>query len=307
MSKIDYRVVHVFPYSAQLPGGHRNAIISIMEGQIQQGINVQGIFPSGEVASPAQKPSLNHLPIYELDFSAPHLYRSALELARDCQNLIFHFHGFTFQYVRWARELAKQRIRYVITSHGQLHYRNWLHGLKKFAYVNFGMAFFRNANGLHFLTQREADRCKYLLPLWHQHRLVQPIPVVSPDPGTICPASRPQHGIPEQAFVFAYLGRIHTQHKGLDLLVRAFAKLATDRPPYLLLVGPDWAGGRQTLERLAKRLNCADRIRFMGGQYGEAKWRALKMADAFCANFVPGVRLRTRPHGAAVFDFLRKT
>jgi glycosyltransferase involved in cell wall biosynthesis len=65
------------------------------------------------------------------------------------------------------------------------------------------------------------------------------------------------------------------------LVVKAFARIATPANAFLVLVGPDFAGGRQRLEQLAGQLGCGERVRFLGSQIGEAKWNTLRMADAF--------------------------
>lgn len=281
MSKTDFRVVHLFPFSARLSGGHTNAIIAFMESQLQYGIDIRGLSPLGKNIPPEQSRRIEHLPIREMDFDAANFCATAMDSVTGCQHPVFHFTGITRPFVQLARSLEKAAIPYVFSSQGQLHYRGMIHWLKKFMYLNFAIPFVRNAGGLHFTTRRESTRCKYLLPLWRGPVLVHHNVVRVPDPGTVRPMSREQHGIPAEAFVFAYLGRLHIEHKGLDLLVKAFAKAFAGSNFYLVLIGPDWAGGRQFLERLAQRLNCGGRVRFLGPQFGDGKWGALKMADAF--------------------------
>jgi len=281
MSKTDYCVIHVFPYGAKLAGGHSNAVIAFMKSQMQQGINVQGLSPTTPGMPSVPWRSLDLLPIREMDFRAPNLCRRAMELAAGCQRPIVHFHGFMWDFPRFGWELAQAGIPYVITSQGQLHYRNLEHWAKKFLYINFVTRFFRNASGLHFLTWREQHRGRYLIPFWKKPVLMQANVVEVPEPGTVCPASREQYGIPAQAFVFAYLGRLHTKHKGLDTLVKSFARLPVDSNPCLVFIGPDWEGGQRRLERLARRLQCNGRVRFLGPQFGDRKWKSLGMADVF--------------------------
>jgi glycosyltransferase involved in cell wall biosynthesis len=71
------------------------------------------------------------------------------------------------------------------------------------------------------------------------------------------------------------------QHKGLDFLVEAFAEVSKAANIRLMLIGPDFAGGRAFLERLAQARGCETKVHFLGSQVGAAKWGALKMADAF--------------------------
>jgi glycosyltransferase involved in cell wall biosynthesis len=252
-----------------------------MEAQLQQGLDVRGLCPFTKDIPPALRGPIEQLPVREMDFEAPDFCRAAMESAAGGPPALFHFHGFVPQFQRLGRSLVRAGIPYVITSQGQLHYRDPLHWLKKFVYLNLVTPFFRQAGGLHFVTRRERIRCRYLLPGWRKPALVQHNVIKVPDPDTVSPAPRQQYGIPAQAFTFAYLGRLHIEHKGLDLLVEGFARLPPASNCCLALIGPDWAGGRPLLEGLAQRLNCAARIRFLGPEYGEQKWRLLKMADAF--------------------------
>ena len=281
ISDTDFRVIHVFPYTAHMAGGHSNAIIGFMEGQSRSGIDVRGICPvAGSIPRELERRIL-HLPIRELDFNAPNLCELAMESVKGCHRPLFHFHGYIRQFRKLSLHLARAGVHYVTTSHGQLHYREKFHWLKKFLFINFADAFFHNASGLHFLTEREMMRSSFVLPFWGRPILVQPNLIETPDPATIIPEPRDRHGIPANAFVFAYLGRLHVEHKGLDLILRSFAKLTSKCDAYLIFIGGDWEGGREHLEDLARQLGCCDRIRFLGMLQNESKWKALKMADAF--------------------------
>ena len=277
----EFRVIHVFPYSANWAGGHTNAAIAIMKAQRQHGIEVRGLSPFSAGIPSALWRSVETLPVQELDFTAPNPGQGALELAAGCSRPIFHFHGFMERFVPVGRELTKAGIPYVITSQGQLHYRQIVHWAMKFVYLNFVTRFFRNASGLHFTTQRARTRCRYLIPGWERPVLVQHNLVEVPDPATVSPASREHHGIPARAFLFAYLGRLDIEHKGLDVLVRSLAGLPSGSHLHLALIGPDWARGKWRLQRLAQRLNCAANVHFLGPHYGNDKWDLLRMADAF--------------------------
>jgi glycosyltransferase involved in cell wall biosynthesis len=101
-----------------------------------------------------------------------------------------------------------------------------------------------------------------------------------PDLATLPAASRSDYQIPQDATVLLFLGRMDVWVKGLNLLVEAFSCLPPDRFR-LVMAGPDWQKGRAELERLAGRLGCRDRIRFLGPIYGEKKWALLRMADVF--------------------------
>jgi poly(glycerol-phosphate) alpha-glucosyltransferase len=194
---------------------------------------------------------------------------------------IVHLHGVTWDIVHVARCLRQRSLPYVMTSHGALHYHGRLHFLKKFIVLNFLSSFARRANGIHFLSHRERRRFRWLVPGWSGNTVVIPTPAVVADPSQVMAAPRTDFAIPPDDFLFLYLGRIDVRTKGLDVLLHALSQTTPDTAARLAIVGPDWEGGRARLEVLAQTLGCADRVHFLGPQYGAKKWAVLKMADAF--------------------------
>lgn len=78
-----------------------------------------------------------------------------------------------------------------------------------------------------------------------------------------------------------FLSRIHRK-KGCDLLVEAFAKVASIRPDLdLVIAGPDQEGLAPTLKRRADELGVGGRIHWPGMLQGDAKWGAYRGAEAF--------------------------
>ncbi len=91
--------------------------------------------------------------------------------------------------------------------------------------------------------------------------------------------TRAELGLPEQAKVAIFVGRIAWE-KNLFFLLQAFASIHSQVPDlYLLLVG----GGPETkqLQELAHQLGVADRVIFVGQVPYEDVPGYLKMADAF--------------------------
>jgi glycosyltransferase involved in cell wall biosynthesis len=78
-----------------------------------------------------------------------------------------------------------------------------------------------------------------------------------------------------------YVGRLDIMQKGLDLLLRGFAVAAAGGGVRLVLVGPDWKGGRRRLERLALDLDLSDRAIFWGPAFDRMKFELLAGADFF--------------------------
>ncbi|MET9415371.1 glycosyltransferase family 4 protein [Streptomyces klenkii] len=77
-----------------------------------------------------------------------------------------------------------------------------------------------------------------------------------------------------------YLGRLETTSKGLDLLLRAYAKAAPDITAELHIVGD---GPHEDAARaLADRLGIADRVRWLGRVTGPARFEVLAAARLVC-------------------------
>ncbi len=73
-----------------------------------------------------------------------------------------------------------------------------------------------------------------------------------------------------------YLSRIHPK-KGIDQLIRAFATLSDDYT--LLIAGEGDVNYLSELKELAVKMGVSDRIKWLGGIYGDQKWRHLREAD----------------------------
>jgi glycosyltransferase involved in cell wall biosynthesis len=78
-----------------------------------------------------------------------------------------------------------------------------------------------------------------------------------------------------------FLSRIH-EKKGVDLLIRAFARSFASHPEYdLVVAGPDQSGLQAPLEKIAAELGVAQRIHWPGMLDGDAKWGAFRAAEFF--------------------------
>ncbi|MBU1348148.1 MAG: glycosyltransferase [Alphaproteobacteria bacterium] len=76
-----------------------------------------------------------------------------------------------------------------------------------------------------------------------------------------------------------FFGRIHPK-KGCDLLIEAFARTAAQSDVRLVMAGPDSEGWAETLKQRADALGVADRVVWPGPLYDDAKWGALRGAQA---------------------------
>ena len=78
-----------------------------------------------------------------------------------------------------------------------------------------------------------------------------------------------------------FLSRLH-EKKGVDVLVKAFARLATDYPDLdLVIAGPGEASLVQSIRALVKVVGLEARIHLPGMVWGDAKWGAMYGCRAF--------------------------
>ncbi len=193
---------------------------------------------------------------------------------------LLNLHGINRRYAPLLEDLRRTGVPYVLTSHGQLSFQTPWRWVKKFIYLNLVNRDPGKAAGLQALTRFAARRARFLLPGFRGAMLVQGNLVELPKLAELPAGARSDYGIPDDALIVAFLGRLDVWVKGLDIVVEAFARLPSNRAR-LLLVGPDWRGGKAELEKLAERLGCRGRVHFPGPVYGEKKWSLLQMADLF--------------------------
>ena len=105
------------------------------------------------------------------------------------------------------------------------------------------------------------------------------IPAVLPARGKF----RAKLGLDGDAKLILFLGRL-SEKKSPELLLEAFAIASKSlQQPNLQLafVGPDQAGMKKRLERLAAELEMKTRVQFCGAVFGDDKWSAYRDADVF--------------------------
>jgi glycosyltransferase involved in cell wall biosynthesis len=103
-------------------------------------------------------------------------------------------------------------------------------------------------------------------------------PAASPADADAFKAACP--GVGDRPYLL-FLSRIHPK-KGCDLLIEAFASVAARDPDLqLVIAGPDQTGWLAKLKAQAQALGIAERVHFPGGLFKNAKWGAIRGAEAF--------------------------
>lgn len=220
-------VVHVFPYTVRVPGGHSNAIREFIACQRRIGINAVGISPKGDAGAAEADWDF---PLAEVDSLWKLRWASiANRFALVPWDSLLNLHGVNRRYAPLLDDLRQAGVPYVVTSHGQLGFQTPWRWLKKFLYLNLVNRDPGKAAGLQALTRLAARRARLLLPRFRGAILVQGNLVNLPKLAELPTGVRSDYGIPEDALVAVFLGRLDVRVKGLDIVVEAF-------PVFLLTV-----------------------------------------------------------------------
>ena len=181
-----------------------------------------------------------------------------------------------------ARAARKRGIPYVVTPNGGLALRALQRHrvAKSVAAFLFERRYLQRAGAIHVVSGLDEEGLRSMGVTTRTIRVPNGI-----DRGSIPEAARrrslpPPEGVPRQGRVVAFLGRLDIEQKNLDTLIRAFSRLDSERAT-LVLAGPDWRGGRATLESLVANLRLSERVALLDPLLGDAKWAFLSSSDVF--------------------------
>lgn len=173
---------------------------------------------------------------------------------------------------------ARLEVPYVVSTHGVyapavLRRRRWR---KAFFLLVKDRPMLRRAAAIFALS--EAER-RDLARLGLRERVtVIPHGVDGPPSGIDSGAFRRSLGVPPDAKLAVFLGRLDIYYKRLDALVRGVAAAEAWN---LALVGPDWLGSEIRLGALIQELGIQNRVFVAGTRRGPESWEVLAAADVF--------------------------
>ena len=197
---------------------------------------------------------------------------------------IWQYHSFA----TW-RALRGTSIPYFVFTHGMLDpwfkRRYPLKHLKKWFYWPWAdYRVLRDATAVLFTTEQERLLARQSFCLYKAQELVVGYGTTSP-PGDINSQreiflSRFPHLRDQRILLF--LSRIHPK-KGVDLLIEAFASVASIDPRLqLVIAGPDQMGLQAQLQERAALLGISNRITWTGMLSGNLKWGSFRSAELLC-------------------------
>ena len=282
------RVVHVSAYfpPAFRYGGPPASVLGLCQGLQRAGVDVEVVTTTanGDAPLPASPPEgteYDGVPVRYAAAAFPRRFFGARVRGPLAEALgradICHIHGIWNVPEWWASHLARtRRVPYVVSPRGMLQPAAIRRGewRKAVAYRLLEERNLRRASVLHATSNQEADAIRDL----HLDVPVAVVPngvdVAAAD--AAMPGYGARLGIPPDAFVVLFLGRMH-RIKRLDILADAFAiARTTHRSVHLVLAGPD---EETLLPELRTRLAAhVSHLHTPGSISGADKWSLLKDA-----------------------------
>jgi glycosyltransferase involved in cell wall biosynthesis len=197
---------------------------------------------------------------------------------------IVHIHSLYLFHVTVAAYLCRHSdIPYVISPHGTLdpYLYKWHRYRKRIVEFLFDNRNVKNADAIHFITREEQKLAKpYVLGT---NSFVVPLGLNIEDYENLPPLGtfRLQYPQLKDQRIILFFGRINFK-KGLDILVKSFAKVAkVYNNVHLAIVGPDNEGYGEKVKEWLDQENISDRATFTGILQGVNKLAALRDADLF--------------------------
>ena len=284
------RVLHTIRSVDTRGGGPISGIISLAEAYRSKNHSLEIVsldFPDDDWvrACPVKVHALGLLPFkygYSPQF-VQWLRRESLRFDAVVVNGLWLFNSFG----AWMA-LNGGLVPYYVFPHGMLDpwFKRYypLKHLKKWLYWPWAeYRVLRDATAVLFTTEEERRQARESFWLYGCHEEVVPYGLGSPPE----PAGE-QIDLFLRRFPFLrekrrwlFLGRLH-EKKGCDLLLRAFAKVASNQPDlHLVMVGPDQQGLLASYQKMAQELGLQERVTWAGMLVDGQKWGAYRSAEVF--------------------------
>jgi glycosyltransferase involved in cell wall biosynthesis len=289
------KVLHVIPAIADRTGGPAAAVVESSRVLSEHGLRCTVLTTDlGEAASAAHHTRINpqagliapevELLMYRaqpprrLAFSAP-LARALRNAVREAD--VVHIHSlFLFPQYAAYRAASRAGVPFIVSPCGALD-----PALRRRSRVAKALTDFlwqghmlRNAAGIHFKTEEERRLASDLRLAERQFVVPNGIDWMSFQGHPGGDSFRDRYLGGHEGPVILNVGRF-SHKKGLDTLIRAFARADGEQPgAVLVLVGPDDEGLKPQLERLAADICVYDRVVFTGMLRGEELRAALSAA-----------------------------
>jgi len=218
-------------------------------------------------------------------------------LTNQPEKVIFHIHGaFIPQFYILSRLLVKNDLAYVYTPHGAYNsIAMERSSFKKKIYLAlFERYLVKHAHKLHFIGASEKNGARKLFSELNY--------ALIPNGQNLEETVFEFHCFSKKdTNIFGFVGRLDIKTKGLDILLKGFAKhhMNSEEASELWLIGD--GPERTRLQALAKYLKIENQIKFFGSRFGKEKLNLMANMDYLCLTSrnegLPGVVLEAAAVG----------
>lgn len=262
------RIVRYYPRAAVGDGGMTRAVRRWADAVAALGPEVDIVFDGGE--PPVERGTARWVPLGHRGRPPVRLPIGLEQVLLGADLLVIHS-GWTAHGALAARQARRLGVPYLLEPRGAYdpHIFRRHDPWRRIFWTAAERRVVRGAAAIHVFFESERpnlDTIGYRGPL-----------VVVPN-GVDSPAQPPWTG---GGGYILFLGRFDPQHKGIDLLVRAVARLSPTDRPAVRLCGPDRRGGRARIVRLVSELAVGRWVTVEPAVYGEPKRALLTAADGF--------------------------
>ena len=274
--------------------------MTLVEGTRAMGTSVQRVIFATDAAQPAtarpfRRITPNELPEgssevsirlfrtmcpYRLGFS-PGLWTALRREIPTADLVTIHSLNLFPQYAAFSIAL-RAGVPYIVTPHGALD--PWLADRSRVAkaitYRTWQHRMLSRAAAIHFTTEEEGVRASNLNVATPRFVIPNGVDISRFADGTSDKLFRTKRLNGYEGPVVLFLGRV-ARKKGIDLLIRGFARATPNRDSLLVVAGPDDESLTPELSRVAAAAGVRDRVRFVGPVYGAEQLSALAAADVW--------------------------
>ncbi|MBN2477082.1 MAG: glycosyltransferase [Pirellulales bacterium] len=266
-------VLHVAPIRWQEIGGLAVSIPALVAAQN----SIDGVHAALAISTvDAGEPPEAGLPTFHGKIRLGRGGRLSLPDPFDRPDVVVFHSTYIPEHARLAARLRKAGIPYIICPRGGMThyaqaYRSWK---KKLANLFFFDRMVSRAAAVHYLSQGEAEVSRG----WNRPKFVVGNGASIPPPAEL--ATPGQSG----QLRLVFIGRLHVQYKGLDMLLEACHDVRPELQRARALVelyGPDWRGSARLLAERITGLHLEDLVRLHGPVVDRVKASVLHHADVF--------------------------
>jgi glycosyltransferase involved in cell wall biosynthesis len=285
------KVLHIVHSLTPEAGGNAKVVAGLTENLVRKGVKIS-VFTTLKTKGEQKKlfqPQGVDLFVFQQSFLSRwwsyHAKGLKKTLLQEMPKFdIVHIHDI-WHYPNFAAYQAAKKAGkpYIISTHGTL--EPWAlkyHGLKKRIYMALVQKrILQEAAALHALTDEEI---KYSQAFGIDKIIIKIPNGINPQEFQNLPPRKELERlfpILQEKKIILFLGRIHPI-KGLDLLAKAFGRVAREQKDvFMLIVGPDNDAYQAKIEKMLQTEDVLDKVIFTGMLNGRKKMAALNGADIF--------------------------